>query len=47
MHDPRVLREQADAIRAGVVKKAGAVPPQFDRFFALDKERGALLKEAD
>ncbi len=47
MHDPKVLRDQADAIRAGVVKKAGAVPPQFERFFALDKERGALLKEAD
>jgi len=47
MHDPRVLREQADALRAGVIKKAGQVPPQFDRFFALDVERGALLREAD
>src|SRR5258708_4081136 len=47
MHDPRVLGEQADALRAGVIKKAGQVPPQFDRFFALDVERGALLREAD
>jgi len=47
MHDPRVLRENGDAIRAGVIKKAGAVPPQFDRFFTLDGERLALLQEAD
>jgi seryl-tRNA synthetase len=47
MHDPRVLREHADAIREGVIKKAGQVPPQFDRFFALDTERLALLQEAD
>jgi len=47
MHDPRVLRESGDAIRAGVIKKAGAVPPQFDRVFELDGERLALLQEAD
>src|SRR4249920_573816 len=47
MHDPKQLRENGDAIRAGVIKKAGAVPPQFDRFFELDKERLALLHDAD
>ena len=47
MHDPKVLREQGDAIRAGVIKKAGAIPPQLDRFYELDKQRLALLHEAD
>src|SRR4051812_20121436 len=47
MHDPRVLREQADAVRAGVIKKAGQVPEQFDRFFALDGQRSVLLRETD
>jgi seryl-tRNA synthetase len=47
MHDPKVLREQGDAIRAGVMKKAGAIPPQLDRFYELDTQRLALLHEAD
>jgi seryl-tRNA synthetase len=47
MHDPKVLRENGDAIRAGVIKKAGVVPPQLDRFYTLDKERLALLQEGD
>src|SRR5678815_5798313 len=47
MHDPKVLRENGDAIRAGVIKKAGAVPPQLERFYELDKQRLALLHEAD
>ena len=47
MHDPRVLREEGDAIRAGVIKKTGAVPPQLERFYELDKERLGLLHEAD
>ena len=47
MHDPKVLRDNGDAIRAGVIKKAGAVPPQLDRFYELDKQRLALLHEAD
>ncbi len=47
MHDPKVLRENADAIEAGVMKKAGALPPQLARFYELDRERLALLQEAD
>ncbi|MGH7727068.1 MAG: serine--tRNA ligase [Candidatus Eiseniibacteriota bacterium] len=47
MHDPRMLREERDAVRAGVVKKLGTVPPQLDRFYELDTERLTLLKEAD
>ncbi|MEP7028727.1 MAG: serine--tRNA ligase, partial [Candidatus Eisenbacteria bacterium] len=47
MHDPKVLREHGDAIRAGVIKKAGALPPQMERFYELDGERLALLQQAD
>ena len=47
MHDPRFLREQKDAVRAGVMRKSGAVPDQFERFYALETERLALLQEAD
>jgi seryl-tRNA synthetase len=47
MHDPKVLRESGDAIKAGVLKKAGALPPQLDRFYELDKERLTLLHDAD
>jgi seryl-tRNA synthetase len=47
MHDPRFLREQKDAVRAGVLKKAGRLPEQLERFYALEDERLVLLKEAD
>jgi len=47
MHDPRFLRERKDEVRAGVLKKAGAVPEQLERFYALDDERLTLLREAD
>jgi seryl-tRNA synthetase len=47
MFEPRTLREEKDRIRRGVEKKLGSVPEQFERFFALDEERLALLKEAD
>ncbi len=47
MHDPRMLREEREAVRAGVQKKLGTVPTQLDRFYELDAERLTLLKEAD
>ena len=47
MHDPRFLREQKDVVRAGVLKKAGAVPAQLEQFYALEDERLVLLEEAD
>jgi seryl-tRNA synthetase len=47
MHDPRFLREHKDAVREGVLKKAGAVPEQLERFWALEEERLALGQEAD
>jgi seryl-tRNA synthetase len=47
MHDARFLREQKDEVRAGVMKKAGAVPDQLERFYALENERLVLLREAD
>ena len=47
MHDPRFLREQTDLVKAGVLKKAGKLPEQLERFYALEDERLSLLKEAD
>jgi seryl-tRNA synthetase len=47
MHDPRFLREQIDLVREGVLKKAGRLPEQLERFYALEDERLALLREAD
>ena len=47
MYDARTLREEKDRIRRGVERKLGTVPPQLDRFHALDEERLTLLKEAD
>ena len=48
MHDPRYLREQKDEVRAGVLKKAGAVPPQLEviattRPYAALEAKGARL----
>ena len=47
MYDARTLREEKDRIRRGVERKLGTVPPQLDRFHALDEERLTLLKEAE
>jgi len=47
MHDPRFLREQKDVVRAGVLRKLGAIPPQLEKVDALEVERLALLREAD
>jgi seryl-tRNA synthetase len=47
MHDPKVLRDERERVRAGVARKLGSVPAQFDRFYELDGERLRLVKEAD
>jgi len=47
MHDPRFLREQIELVREGVLRKAGKLPEQLERFYALEDERLALLREAD
>jgi seryl-tRNA synthetase len=47
MHDPRFLREHKDAVREGVLKKAGAVPEQLERFWKLEDQRLALIQTAD
>ena len=47
MHDPKVLREQGDAIRAGVIKKAGRSRRSSTASTRSTSERLALLHEAE